>query len=426
MNGPGVNGRGSIRDEPAAPPALTARWVIPMDGPPIRGGTVELAADGTVAAVLDRADARSGAVDLGDCTLLPGFVNCHTHLEFSDFTAPLPADGSFADWIAATVAARRDRPGDRMDRVNRGLAESLAAGVTTVAEIATGSPDAGGWDAARLPPPLERPSLVAFGELIAPRDPPAAVITARRFLAVQDDPPDLVRGLSPHAPYSVHPAVPTLLARHADTAAVPWATHLLETAEETDLMARGTGPLAGAMARLNATRGDFGGDRLRADYLEPLGRASRGLLVHGNRLTRGDVAWLADASRRHLSVIYCPRTHAHFRHPPHPWLALRDAGVRVAIGTDGRGSNPDLSILNELRFLHTHFPLIPPHDLLRLGTAEGADALGIPVGRIRVGAAADLCAVRTPADTGDPAADVLAAGTMVEGVWRRGQRASAA
>ena len=335
----------------AVPAALTARWVIPMDGPPLRGGTVELTTDGRIAAVHDRADARSGAVDLGDATLLPGFVNCHTHLEFSDFAAPIPADGTFADWIGATVAARRGRPGEVTDRVNRGLAESLAAGVTTVGEIA-----AAGWAADRLPPPRARPNLVVFGELIEPRDPPAALAAARAFLSATDDPPGLLRGLSPHAPYSVHPAVPALLAAHADTAAAPWAVHLLETAEEVELLARGTGPLSEAMRRLGAARGDFGANRLRADYLEPLAAAARGLIVHGNRLTRADVDWLAAPGRRHLSVILCPRTHAYFRHPPHPWPALREAGVRVALGTDGRGSNPDLSILGELRFLRARFP----------------------------------------------------------------------
>ena len=410
----------------AAPPpiadALTARWVVPVDGPPVRGGTVELAADGTVAALHDRPDARSGAADLGDVALLPGFVNCHAHLEFSDFAAPIPAAGSFADWIAATVAARRERPRALTDRVNRGLAESLAAGVTTVGEIATGRPGGGGWDAARLTPAPLRPHLVAFGELIAPRDPVAALAAARDFLAAPDDPPGLIRGLSPHAPYSVHPAVPALLAAHPDTAAVPWATHLLETREEVELLERGTGPLAAAMARLGATRPDFGGNRLRADYRDPLAAADRGLLIHGNFLTREDVDWLAGPGRERISVIYCPRTHAHFRHPPHPWRTLREAGVRVALGTDGRGSNPDLSILNELRFLRGAFPDVPPADLLELGTRAGAEALGVTGGRIAPGRPGDLCAIRPPADGGDPVAGLFDPTATVAGVWRDGRR----
>ncbi|NNJ25958.1 Aminodeoxyfutalosine deaminase [Planctomycetes bacterium LzC2] len=389
-----------------------------MDGPPIHGGTVELSPDGEVSAVHDRADARAGAVDLGNVMLLPGFVNCHAHLEFSDFETPIPADGTFADWIAATVAARRQRPGDVMDRVNRGLTESLAAGVTTVGEIATA-----GWDAGRLLPPGQRPALVAFGELIQPHDPPAGLAAARCFLDAADDPRGLIRGLSPHAPYSVHPALPALLAADPAATAAPWAIHLLESADELELMTHGAGPLADAMSRLGATRGDFGADRLRRDFLEPLAAAAQGLIVHGNRLTRDDLRWLAAPGRERLSVIYCPRTHAHFGHPPHPWLALRDAGVRVAIGTDGRGSNPDLSVLGELQFLRSRFPQVGADELLRLGTSAGADALGVGCGRLAPGARADFCAVRTGTETGDPAGDVLSQGTKITGVWRNGRRA---
>ena len=401
------------------PDALTARWVLPVCGPPVRGGTVELRRDGTIAAVHDRPDARGGAVDLGAATLLPGFVNAHTHLEFSDFRQPIPADGTFADWIAATVAARRASSGEAggaMTRVRRGLDESLAAGVTTVGEIA-----AAGWDAAGLPPPGERPNVVAFGELIAPRDPAAALAAGRDFLHAESDPPGLVRGLSPHAPYSVHPALPALLVADPVTAAAPLAIHLLETREEEELLCSGTGPLAAAMALLNATRGDFGADRLRSDFLHPLEHAARGLIVHGNFLTRRDVDWLADERRRRLSVVYCPRTHAHFRHPPHPWRDLLAAGVRVAVGTDGRGSNPDLSVWHELRFLRRRFPDVSPETLLRLATVDAADALGSPAGRLAAGRPADLCAIGSPEETSDPAADLLADGAAVAGVWVGGR-----
>ena len=287
-------------------------------------------------------------------------------------------------------------------------------------EIATA-----GWDAATLPPPHARPAIVAFGELIAPADPPAALAAARAWLAAAgSDPPGLIRGLSPHAPYSVHPAVPALLSAHPDVAGAIWATHLLETTEEQTLFAEGTGPLAAAMEQFNATRGDFGAGRLRSDYLHPVAAATRGLIVHGNFLTRRDVDWLAAPGRSHLSVIFCPRTHAHFRHPPHPWRALREAGVRVAIGTDGRGSSPDLSVLQELRFLRRQLPEVPPEDLLALGTRHGGDALGSPAGRLTAGGPADLCAIHTVTDSGDPAADLLEESATVAGVWRNGRRSA--
>ena len=54
----------------------------------------------------------------------------------------------------------------------------------------------------------------------------------------------------------------------------------------------------------------------------------------------------------HSSIVYCPRTHAAFGHPPHPFRDFLARGVRVALGTDSLASNPDLDLLAEARFVH--------------------------------------------------------------------------
>jgi cytosine/adenosine deaminase-related metal-dependent hydrolase len=95
--------------------------------------------------------------------------------------------------------------------------------------------------------------------------------------------------------------------------------------------------------------------------------------------------------------VYCPRTHAYFGHPPHPWRELLARGGRVALGTDSRASNPDLSLFDELRFLHERFPEAEPQELLRLGTVCGAAALGTRAsGRLAPREPADLAIVRLP------------------------------
>ena len=70
-------------------------------------------------------------------------------------------------------------------------------------------------------------------------------------------------------------------------------------------------------------------------------------LVHANYLTTEQWQWLNPP----LTVVYCPRTHAYFGHDPHPYLEMHADGVQVCLGTDSLASNPDLSILEEARFL---------------------------------------------------------------------------
>ena len=97
-----------------------------------------------------------------------------------------------------------------------------------------------------------------------------------------------------------------------------------------------------------------------------------------------------------LTVVYCPRTHAFFQYGPHPVDRLLAAGVRVALGTDSRASNPDLNIWQEVRQLLEHRPDLDPESVLAMATMAGADALGrSDLGRIEVGARARLAIVPT-------------------------------
>ena len=123
--------------------SLKVRWVFPVTSPPTFGG-VRTIQDGRIIAVGKEA-AGDEVRDLGDVALLPGFVNAHTHLEFSYLTTPLGTPGmAFPDWIRAVVAHRRaniatetDLIESRAAAVRQGLAESHACGVTTIGDIAS-------------------------------------------------------------------------------------------------------------------------------------------------------------------------------------------------------------------------------------------------------------------------------------------------
>ena len=72
----------------------------------------------------------------------------------------------------------------------------------------------------------------------------------------------------------------------------------------------------------------------------------RTLLAHVNHVDDNELPLLASGR---ASVVYCPRTHAYFGRPEHPWRRLLAAGVNVAVGTDSRASAPDLNLVDDLR-----------------------------------------------------------------------------
>src|SRR5262249_31195645 len=122
------------------------------------------------------------------------------------------------------------------------------------------------------------------------------------------------------------------------------------------------------------------------------------LIVHGNYLPTDSPI------HRNDTVVYCPRTHAAFGHPPHPFRKFLNRGVRVCLGTDSLASNPDLDILAEARFVHAKYPDFPGDQLLKMVTLSGAEALGWAdeCGSLESGKSADLVAVPLPDRDGDP------------------------
>ncbi len=367
--------------------SLRARWLFPVSRPPIAGGIVTIA-EGRIVAVGPRVgDGR--VEDLGDVALLPGLVNAHTHLEFSLLERPLGEPGmSLSGWIARLVESFRVPPLDSLHAVQRGLDESLRLGTTTLAEIAQP-----GWPVEAFH--ARRPRALVFQELIAPT--PARVEEkvelARRHVATGL--PD--RGLSPHAPYSVQPALLQAAVKLSAEHGVPLAMHLAESREELELLGSSTGPfreLLESWGQWDAGLVQPGSRPL--DYLRAMAGSHRALVVHGNYLDAEEIAVLAE-NRERMSVVFCPRTHAFFGHEPYPLGQLLAAGARVALGTDSRASSPDLSVLAEMR-LAAGFPSVSPQDVLRMATLDAAEALGVSshAGRIEPGRPADLTAIGLP------------------------------
>ena len=88
---------------------LLARWIFPVDQPPIERGIVEFV-DGIISAVEPfTGQPDSETVDLGNVAIIPGLVNAHAHLEFSSLDSPIEPARPFTDWIGRLLAHRRER-----------------------------------------------------------------------------------------------------------------------------------------------------------------------------------------------------------------------------------------------------------------------------------------------------------------------------
>jgi cytosine/adenosine deaminase-related metal-dependent hydrolase len=405
---------------------LKARYVFPVTSEPIASGVVTMHGDRITA--VGKEAAAGETHDLGNVAVVPGLVNAHTHLDLSDLAKPLGEPGmGLTDWLRSVVTFRQEAAGRRrqaaqgtLQAVEDGLRESIRLGTTTLGEIA--QPD---WPLhAFQTAPI---TTTVFLELIAPDAEHAggAMDLAREHLRLARTSESWRPGLGPHAPYSAGAELLVAVARLSAAEQVPVALHLAESREEIELLRSGGGPFRDFLTRLGAWNpGAFSPGRRPLDYLQMLAPAHRTLVVHGNYLDDEEIAFLGRNSRR-MAVVYCPRTHAYFEHPEYPLPKLLEAGATVALGTDSRASSPDLSLLAEMRLVARRFPSIPASRVLRLGTIEGARALGLEhqIGSLEAGKWADLAAVALPdRDAADPHELLFDSDCPVVATWHRGRR----
>lgn len=391
-------------------PALTlrARCVVPEAGRSlddawlrIRGGRVVGVGSGSCPA----ADH-----DLGDCIVLPGLVNAHTHLEFSTLETPLAGADGLPAWIKRVVELRRARPhapDKSAAAIERGLAESAAAGVTSLGEISTGD-----WPA-EAPRRLPRARVFREGLGLSDTAAEAAWHAVRRDVA-RLAAAGIATGVSPHAPYSVSTSLGRNLLAIAARLRLPAAMHLAESEAEAEFLASGSGEFRALLDSLGAWRAaDPPRLMSAADWISLLARGPRGLVVHGTFLDDDALARFA-RHRERLSLVICPRTTRLLSGALPPLPRFRAARLRVAVGTDSRASNPDLSVLAECRAL-VDGGLASPAEALRMATVNGARALGFErrAGVLATGRPADLVILRPGGPWTDPHEAALDPGTTV-------------
>lgn len=407
---------------------LRARLVVPGRRRPIDNGAVALA-DGRIAAVgrwPDLARAFAGQpCDLGEVLLLPGLVNAHCHLDYTDMAGLLPPPKSFTDWIKAITALKAQWSYTEFARSwLNGARMLLAGGVTTVGDVEAAPellPEV--WEAT----PLRVFSFLEMTGIKSRRQPDLILKEAATRIA------SLAHGrcragLSPHAAYSTTPQLLRLSARLAREQGWRLVTHVAESSEEFDMFVHARGAMFDWLKRNQRDQTDCGwGSPVqhfeRHEFLDANVAA-----VHANYLAPGDAELLA---RRGVSVVHCPRSHAYFGHAAFPFHELARAGVNVALGTDSlattlkpRGAPLELDLFAEMRAFARTFPDVPPEGILRLATVNAAAALGGTgqVGELAAGAFADLITVPFDGPLAD-AVEFLVRGSgrvsrvMIGGQW---------
>ena len=421
----------SLNAHPSAPKSsvlLRARVVLPLSHPPIREGAVLVSGKRITAVGRWRdlsADRRSKTVDLGEAVLMPGLVNAHCHLDYTDMAGQFAPPKVFADWLKLITEAKSGWGySDYAKSWLNGARMLVRTGTTSVVDIEAVPqllPEVWGGT------PLRVFSFLEMIGIKGHRQPQAIVQEAEEridaFKGFRGRP-----GLSPHAPYSTVPELLRLSAQTACRRRWRLTTHVAESAPEFEMFARGRGEMFDWLQRSGRDMSDCGlGSPVQ--HLERCGTLCERLLAaHANYLGKGDAVLLA---RRKVHVVHCPRCHFYFHHDPFPLRRLARAGVNVCLGTDSlasvykaRRQNVELDLFEEMRALAKNEPSLSTRTIVQMATLNGARALGMDgqIGELSEGSFADLVVLPFAGKIADIYDGVLhhqgdVAASMINGRW---------
>ena len=385
----------------------TAQWVLPIASATIEDGAVVvegalIAGVGTRAELLARfpnADVR----DYGAAALLPGFVNCHTHLELTAMRGYLePEESDFFAWLRKLTLARllKMTPDDLYVSAAWGAVEAARAGVTSV-----GDASASAEEAMRALGDVGLRGIV-YQEVFGPEPELAAEQFAKlheRVAHLQAFESDLVRlGVSPHSPYTVSARLLEMVSDFAVNETFPLMIHTAESAAEELLIREGRGTFAESFAQRGIAWSAPGLSSVQ--YLARCGvLRARPLLAHCIRVDEQDIVMIKEAG---ASVAHCPKSNAKLGHGHAPYHLFKK--IAHGFGSDSVASNNTCDILEEARFATLMAraaatkqddgkpAAFTAHEALATATHGGARALwqDIQTGSLAEGQRADLIAIK--------------------------------
>lgn len=401
---------------------ITAEWVIPVvpRNQVLHHHAIAISDNKIVGLCpIDQAEqlfAWQNRTDLGEQVLLPGLINAHGHSAMSLFRG-MADDFALMDWLENHIWPAEQQWVDA-DFVRNGvelaIAEMLLSGTTCFhdmyffPEVTAKVAEENDIKALVTFPIFDFPSAWGSG-------PDDYFAKGTALIEQYQNHPLVQIGFGPHAPYTVGDDALQKLAELSNKHRVPVQMHVHETAFEVQSAIEATG--IRPLQRLH----DLGllNERFQA--------------VHMTQISDSDIELLKKTSSH---IIHCPESNLKLASGFSPIQQLLDAGVNVAIGTDGAASNNDLDLFGEIKTaalvakaVASDATALNAHQALQMATINGAKAMGIEdkTGSLEIGKQADIVAVDLSSLSMQPLYDPTShlvyanAGSQVSHVWVDGK-----
>ena len=398
---------------------IAADYILPISSELIEDGAVMI--DGTkIVAVGTRKELAAQSPetpieDFGEAVIMPGLINCHSHLEITAMRGFLDdVEADFFAWLMKLTKTRGERLTEADIKIAAlcGALEGVRGGVTCFGDI--GRFGIAGFEA------LKQNGLhgIVFQETeFSPTNETADEDFDKlkdKFLALKETETALVKvGLSPHAPYTVSRKLFELITDYS-IENIKISVHAAESNEEAEFFQTGTGFFVELYKRFNL---EWNAPRKSPiEYLADIGvLRAKPLLAHCVKTSDADIELIAASDS---AIAHCPKSNAKFGHGIAPLEKFLDAKANVGFGSDSVASNNTCDILSEAKFatlfarnLESRKRFLTAKEIIETATLGAAKALRLEreIGTLEAGKQADLIAVALDNPAQMPIFDVYSA-----------------
>jgi cytosine/adenosine deaminase-related metal-dependent hydrolase len=349
---------------------FSAQYIFTNNGPPLKRGIITTDDEGRIISIEDTGGMlpERHSLEFYNGIIVPGFVNCHCHLELSWLKNRIPHGTGLGGFLSALTGIR-SAGSDEAERAIESADKTMAdEGVVLCADICN-SPATFN---------IKKKSRIKYINLlevygIDPAGAEKRINEIMKVAAVAED--NLLEWyIVPHSVYSVSLPLFRLLREKTESNRVT-SIHFLESADEIRLLSDHSGPLMDAYNLILSPSAVImpAADHVSA-VIEEITPSGNLILVHNTAIGREQVIKLRN--RPGIYYCLCPGSNSYITNSVPPLGLLIGESCNTVIGTDSLSSNNTLSILNELRILQEEFPGILLADLITMATLTGARALG--------------------------------------------------
>ena len=349
---------------------FSAHLIFTNVGPPLKNGIITTSDDGTVTDVEDTGSkfTEKPAVEFHDGIIIPGFINCHCHLELSHMKGSIPEGAGLGAFLTTIQKKRKSDPETILSSALSADIEMYKGGVDLCADISNGS----------LIFPVKKKSNIHYFNFLEvfTTDPALAERKMQEIeiLATECERSGLPYSIVPHSVYTVSLPLFRLLKQRTSANHIT-SIHFMESEGEDSFLSDRSGPLIEAFSKAGLlTAGLQTPKSCISAIIDEVTPAGSLILVHN--VFAGKEAVRKINTRGKVFWCLCPNSNLHIGNNIPPALMLSQEGCNIVIGTDSLASNKKLNVLSELKTLQHHFPSLSITDLIRWATINGAKALG--------------------------------------------------